>query len=335
MAKDWATTIRGLIANADDERLSDEARATYRAKAEELMITYRVDQEAKIAEGAGDVPILSDIVVSVAGQGGRLVGYYTDAWAAIARHCGVRYVMDWNAGYTAHVVGYAGDVQYADFLWTSTLLMFSTRINPRWDAALTMEENVYRLRAAGKRRKDVANAAGLDGDNPAHRSRVQRIYVAECKRRNETPLASGLGHQADVFQDAYAEEFVTTLRRRLREARDAADSVRGGLVLHGRADRVNEAFYGRYPHMRPQPMEDRPVAPSEPCPRCAANKSGHCRQHPAYTVTKADMRRWSARDNSAGRVAGRAAAEGVVISRGHTPAQRVSDATSTPGELEK
>lgn len=327
MAFDYAAKIQAMLANADDESLSDEARQTYRNKAEEFMVKYRIaEEEALATDEASSTPILRDIRVTTR-YVGPLSPYYTQTWGSIAGHCGVRYVLEWTDGYVAHVVGYDGDVRYAEFLWTSALLMFSTRINPTWDDALPVEENVWRLRNAGIKRATIADRAGRDGRKASDRSWVQRVYLRECEKRNEPARAAGLGHQANTFQQAYADEFWHTLARRLRAARDATDSVRGGLVLHGRSDRVDEAFYTRFPHLRPKPTTDAPAPEYKPCPRCAKAKSGNCRQHPG--LTKADYARWDRLENSAsaraGRESGRAAADGVVIQRGHTRPTRVED----------
>lgn len=326
MAFDYAAKIQAMLANADDESLSDEARASYRAKAEEFMVKYRIEEEDALAtDEAASTPILRNIRVTTR-YTGRLGAYYTSTFLDIARHCGVRVHMTYDEGYVANVVGYEGDVRYAEFLWTSALLMFSTRINPTWDDALSPEENVWRLRNAGIKRAVIADRAGRDGRKASDRSWVQRVYLRECEKRNEPPRAAGLGHQAEVFQQAYADEFRATLAYRMRAARDATDSVRGGLVLHGRSDRVDEAFYTRFPQYRPN-TDPTPAPEYKPCPRCAKAKSGNCRQHPG--LTKADYARWDRLENSAsaraGRESGRAAADGVVIQRGHTRPTRVED----------
>lgn len=325
---DYAAKIQALLAHADDEANSEATRATYRAKAEELMIKYRIEEEEALAtDEAASTPILVDIRVTTNAHG--LSSYYMLTFTAIARHCGVRFKTMWDGGYVARVVGYTGDVRYCEFLWTAALLMFSTRINPRWDDTLPVDENVWRMRHAGIKRKAVADAAGWDGNKASDRSKVQRIYVRECDRRGEPVRAAGLGYQSDTYREAYADTFYTTLNNRLREARDAADTVRGGLVLHGRKERIDEAFYGYFPEMRPTDPTPAPAGPSGPCPKCARAKSGHCRGHKPWLPTKSDMRRWDRQENSAsaraGKASGRVAAEGVVIARGGTRPGRIDD----------
>lgn len=339
--RDYGSTIRNLIDAADglerqagrevDPERADGFRrsaANYRAKAEGLMVKYRVAEEEALAADATAITPTAHTIRLYTGNT-DMGQWYTMVFGIIARHTGIRYSLRWDDGYEARVVGYAGDVRYAEFLWTSALLMFSTRIDPQWDDSLPEAENVYRLRAAGIKRRVIADRAWGNGEVAAARSKVQRIYATEAARRGEAVAAAGLGFNAGDYRDAYARDFSDTLRMRLQDARNAADSVAGGLVLHGRQERVDEAFYTLFPSYRPTPANDTPATPAEPCPRCKAAKSGHCREHPAYTVTKADRARWDrqlyGQSARAGGAAGRRAAEGVLIQRGHTPAKRLDE----------
>lgn len=321
----WAAKIQALLANADDERLPEEARASYRAKAEKLMDEYRVAEEEALATDPGSAkPIHRDMRVTTGET--ELEHWYTSCVSAIARHTGVRYAYHWDNGYVATLVGYEGDVRYTEFLWTAALLMFSTRIDPRWDDTLPEAENIWRLRNAGIERRVIADRAwgNRAGALAANRSKVQRIYLRECANRGEEARATGLGHQTDVYREAYARSFRDTLVHRLQRARDAADSVRGGVELHGRADRVDEAFWDLFPRYRPNPNPAPFVAP-EPCQRCKPDKP--CRNH---RWTAADEARWQRAHNSAsaraGSASGRQAAEGVRIDRGHTTPDRATSA---------
>ena len=156
----------------------------------------------------------------------------------------------------------AGDLRYFELLWTSAYLMFSTRIDPHWDDTLTEAENIHRMRRAGHTRKEIADRAwgNSAGDVAANRSKVQRIYVAQAKAAGEDPAAAGLGFQAKDYRRAYADAFLNHLTRRLREARDAANAVGGVVVLAGRAERVQEAFYTLVPEARPNRCQCRRTA---------------------------------------------------------------------------
>jgi hypothetical protein len=325
MAFDYASKIAALLAHAEDPATPDEARQTYRDKAAQLMKDYQIAEEEAIAvDPTSATPISRDIVIQSANVGqGDLSHWYAEVFRQICRHTGVRYHThydeDWSV--VATVVGYEGDVRYTEYLWTAAYLMFCTRIDPVWDSSRTEAENIFLLRNSGVERRRIADMAWGNGTDAAARSKVQRIYVREAARRGEDARAAGLGFHTDTYRAGYADAFTTTLRRRLQMARDAADSVGGGLVLAGRADRVNEAFYVRFPSERP------PADPAGPyvCADCTDTKP--CKIHKPRKWTARDEADFQRRTNSAsaraGQASGQRAAEGVDVQRGHTKAQRI------------
>jgi hypothetical protein len=338
MAFDYAAKIRALLANADSMEAdgNDEAAATFRAKALEWMDRYKIAEEAAIAEDPTYAePIVVMIDVHYRSYEVRMA--YLQMATILADHTEVKVVVGHLAGdgYRVTVVGYEGDVRYFEFLWTSAVLMFSTKIDPHWDPSRAEAENVFYLRQAGITRKEIADSAWGNGagDLAANRSKVQRIYLSEAKARGEDAAATGLGFQAKDYRRAYAEAFVTTLNRRLRRARDAANAIGGVVVLAGRAERVAEAFYMRFPRMRPSTEVATPyVDPRTTCERCKRAASGACRQHPIYRWTAAMERRWQAQQNGAsaqaGRSSGRQAAEGVVLRGTSSPTARRVEASN-------
>jgi hypothetical protein len=329
VAFDYAAKIQALLAKAASCRdlRNDEEASMFQAKAEELMDKYRIAEEEALAVDPQAVsPISKKIVIKTSAQGqGDLSGFYIEMFRNICRHTGVRMYIevtrDWSQMGT--VVGYEGDVRYTEFLWTAALMMFSTRIDPTWDRTKDEDENIFILRQAGIERRRIADMAWGTGDDAAARSKVQRIYKREAARRGEDIMATGLGFTTATYRQAYAQAFVNTLNRRLRDARDAADSVGGALVLTGRMERVDEAFYEMFPNLRPRPADEMGVwvDPRESCDRCKKAKTV-CREHSHLrdrTWTQADERRWQAQNNSssarAGRASGTTAAEGVILSR--------------------
>lgn len=342
MSFDYAAKIQALLARAEHANTPEAEAASARAMAETLMRKYRVDQEAALATDPGSAaPIFHTLRVTTYDIAAPrdLERYYTQVFRSVVRHAECMLTLDWDGGYVATVCGYEGDVRYVEYLWTAALLMFSTRIDPRWDASLSENENIWRLRNAGLERRVIADqawgrGAGREAKN---RSKIQRIYVRECELRGEPVRAAGLGYKTDAYREAYAESFADELAWRLQMARNAADREGGGLVLHGRKERVQEAFWGRFPNLRPQPPKAAPEGAEvvyTPCPRCAVNPSGRCKEHPYKAVTVAMERAWRARENSssaaAGRASGRDAASRVEIARGATGTRsgRVGGTTS-------
>jgi hypothetical protein len=327
MAFDYATKIQALLAHAENESNPDHVREMFRTKAEELMKAYRIAEEELLAtDETGTAPISHVIVI--ARDYGNMSHWAQSVFSSIALHTGVRHFTNYQdhpSGRGEHlvatVVGYEGDVRYTEFLWTAAYLMFSTRIDPTWSAERTEAENIFLLRNAGIERRKIADAAWGNGREAAARSKVQRIYLREAAARGEEARAVGLSHSTEMYRQAYARAFVNTLRTRLRVARDAANSTGGSLVLHGRQERVDEAFYTLFPRLRPS---TEPAVPYV-CPDCTDVKK--CKIHKERKWTLADEARWQRRYNSpsarAGETSGQVAADGVTIARGHTTASRL------------
>lgn len=332
MARDYAKIIAGLLAHAENEANPEATRQAYRDKAETLMREYRIEQEEALATDPGSVlPIVKRIPVMPI-YSSLKSEYYPAIFRLLADHTECESWVHWvnGEGLVAEVAGYEGDIRYLEFLWTAAQLMFSTRIDPTWDETRSEAENIFYLRNAGIERRAIADkawgfGAGYEAKN---RSKVQRIYLAEAKRRGEIALATGLGFVGEVYRTAYAREFVGTLNERLWKARQAANAAGGVVTLAGRAERVQEALWTAFPNLRPKPRTEGEtftvyVDPTETCERCQKAKSGYCRGHQHLKPrewTQADQQRWDRRINStsarAGAASGRTAAEGVHLSRG-------------------
>lgn len=336
MARNYAQTIGHLIAMAEDEGLTEEARKSYRLKAEQLMREYRISEEEAIARDesvAEPIELKIDLVERGAFDN-PLSQRYADLWYSICRHAGVRTKVaydytdeDQSGKVVATAVGYEGDLKLAEFLWTAARLVFLTRIDASVNPELSDQENCYFLRNSGMKRNDIANQLWGSAYNDGHaHGKVQRLYLAECAKRGEKPLVAGRGIQVSVYREAYASGFVREFGWRLQEARDAADSEGGALVMHGRVERVNEAFYERFPQFRPMSEEKRAKYEAETaearnnCLKCKRRKDGtKCRDHRAYVATEADRRahyrKYESPEARAGQTAGVAAAKAVNVER--------------------
>ena len=324
--------VRALLDTAEsyEAEKNFEAAASYRAKAEELMVKYRVEQEEMLAsDPAAAKPIQTEIVL--AGYGSKYRNEYATMFWDIANHCEVRHFVKYvygEEGYTvrAFVVGYEEDVRYAEMLFTAARMVFTERLEPKVDPRFSDQVNAYRLRAAGIERVRVAEMLWGQTDK-VFLGRVGRLYKAECAERGEEALLSGRGVTGKAYREQYAEEFVSTLRARLWQARHAAAASGGGLVMHGRKERINEAFYTFYPERRPKP----PVAAigeasaEAKCEKCEKSKRGVCRDHyiPAGRYSKGpDPDSIAARR---GRMAGGAAARAVDLGRGGSGTKAVGN----------
>jgi hypothetical protein len=332
--RDYAKTIGRLIAMAEDESLTTETRASYRQKAEAMMREYRISEEETIAQDQFSiVPIKAEVTLMETGAlDNPLRQHYADLWHSICRHAGVRTVVRYryapdgysDASVIGIAIGYESDLKLAEFLWTAARLVFLTRIDARPNPEFSDQINCYFLRNSGLKRNDIAHALWGSAYNDGHaHGKVQRLYLAECAVRGETPRVSGRGIQVKTYREAYATGFVQEFGYRLRAARDAADSIGGALALPGRKERVDEAFYAEFPHARPMSEEEYAAAlkrmkeEEDNCKSCKPERK--CKQHRPATITEADRKRYYRKYESpearAGQANGVAAAKAVNVER--------------------
>lgn len=330
---DLAGTMRrisALLAKAESTEFPEEA-ASLRAKAEELMARYRIEEEELIASSTATtvMPIMREVPLTTYASEFR--NEHSWLWSAIARHCGVRYCTSYVVGedgayvWTAKVIGYDIDIRLAEMLYSSARLVFGANLEPEVNPSESDAENIYRLRSAGIDRQTIAERVfGRKGH--VEGLKVGQVYRDECARRGEEPKVSGRNINAKTYREAYAQEFVTAFSSRLRTARDAADAAVGALVSVGRAERVQEAFYTAFPEYRPQPKPETAEAtttkPGKPRKERGLTKAELARMDRMYHGPAARAARASARD----------AADQVELQR-PTPAKRTGSAPRA-GELE-
>lgn len=333
--------VQGLLAKADASDFPEEA-TTYRAKAEALMRKYRLEEENLIATDQVEIapevhalwlgPLKDDTRGSVKKAGSSYYAEWYQLAYSAALHAGVKCSYRWKVnpetreyGIWAVMVGYSGDLRLAELVYTNARLVFGDRLEPKVDPTQSDQVNAYRLRSAGITRDRVA--AMIWGETSHSRAaQVGAWYKAESLARGETPALDGRGIVAAQYRDEFAKAFVGELDRRLRSARDAADSAGGAVVLHGRTERVLEAFYTEFPDLRPQPATD--VAEVEKTPA----KKG--RAPKPYWETAAYRREQERRHTDAAyaaRNAGKTAAAAVSLDR-VAAAKRVERKTDAIGE---
>jgi hypothetical protein len=303
--------IQKLLAKANDPSVGPEEAALFAAKAEQLMTQYRVEAAEGIEEG-GQKPEWATIFVGPAGEWSN--HYYTIA-TRLARHNGIRISVKWDGqaetrGYYGTVCGFAHDVRFFELMYTSVLSAFSARLEPRFNPDESAEANALRLREGGMERKRIAVALGMLDDLALaapdwHGRPAVDLNTVKAATRKVTGLikrrAQQLGNpalaeevlgrtfNAKTYRSSYADGFLDALINRLRTL--ALGSHDAGLVLASAKERVDEAWYERFPHLRPAAPGT--VEPYVPCAKCAAAKSGSCRAH-TFRKTPEKARNWTA-----------------------------------------
>lgn len=312
--------VRALLDRADHPNTPPAEADSCRVKAEQLMRKYRIDEEDALAKDPQVLqPDLVEIKICESSNEFRSERYWMVA--KIAEHNGVKLRYVWRSGYLlAAMVGYPIDLKLTEMMFTAAQMAFSEHLEPTVDPDASDQINAYRMRKAGMERNRIAArlwGSAMD-DGKAH-GKVQRLYLAECRERDESPAVSGRGVNAKEYRKQYAYGFYRKLSQRLHAIRDGADSIGGRMELSGREERVAEEFYRRFPEERPVAVAEQP-APSKPAkPR---------------KLTKADqarIQRMRAPAVRAALLAGEQAASTVPLD-GSQPAQRLDRYTNQERE---
>lgn len=313
--------IEALLARADHPNTPPAEADTARMMAERIMVKYKIDQEDLIARG--DLKVDQFNVMFKRVQVTPLGNEYADVYASLAAysayHAGCKCVWtgyDWTDDGVAmrvlEFIGYEADIRYAEMLFLNARLVFADRMEPKPMPDMSDEDNVYRMRSAGMERIRIAEVMGF-GTTGSATAKVTRLYKKACTARGEDPTLTGRSMNVKDFRAAYAEGFKNQYWTNLTMARNAVERELegGGLVLHGREERILESMYERYPNLRPSTTP----AVSKPS-----------KAKPAKW-TAADERRWQKMNSgagAAGRNAGKRAADEVNINQG-TAKRRISE----------
>lgn len=286
--------VQMLLARADHPNTPPAEAELSRQRADKLMLQYKI--EALSAPQAKDLnaPVWHEIILS---QRGSEWGHFYKAIADYAvRFVGCRARTLWEQKvdeegrqdyyYVMHLVGFDGDVKYVEMLVTTALKAFGELLEPKFNPSETHAENALRLRKGGMERRRIAEvlfgAASTINEQKGFNRRVTKMIQQEAARQGEPHLAAellGRGNNIKTYRESYANGFYNTLVSRMqRLAAERAAYSSGELVLADYKNRVDEAFYERYPNLRPQPVKQIGT-PSEECAKCRRAKSGYCRDH--------------------------------------------------------
>lgn len=244
--------VRQMLDLAERESTPEHEAANARMVAERLMRKYRIEEEHLIAEDAPNATAPIYRAFKFFDPSSAFVSDYISIVSLAARHAGIMCAYGVGNG-MIHAVGYEADISYAEMLATSARLVMRRHLEPEVDRSLSDEDNVYNLRSAGIERPRISEMLW------GHRRwsvKVTNLYKRACERRGESPKVVGKDVSAKDYRAAYARGFIERFSARLRETRDATDRVGGVLELHGRKERVEEAYFARYPEHRPKPLSE-------------------------------------------------------------------------------
>jgi hypothetical protein len=252
--------IKLLLDKANATQYDEEADI-FRARAEELMQQYRIDEWelAQAAPEVGSRPVWRTIFICE--EGNPVYNTYVSLFFTVLRHAKCKGVYrygktDGQYGWVAEAVGFSEDLDYADALYTGLAVYLNSKVAPKVEPSRSRPENVHALKEAGMTWKDIFRALDLPfedayGQPTPERSQVYGEYQRWCKQHNKQPVKSN----PKVYLRSFADAFWMRIYHRLQDIRDQQEQKfrneiigeKYALALADRSVHVDAAFEEKYP----------------------------------------------------------------------------------------
>lgn len=328
-------TVRRLVALANDEGTTQAERDAAFARADRLMTQHAISEAmvraARGREEREEPAVRAEVRLYDAGT------EFDEQWHALvrglARHNRVRAVSHSLRPGTYTLVGFPDDLSYFEIIWTGAYLTFVAKMTPVWSATETEHENVYRLKEAGVKWRDIATMGQFDWPDGGL---LIRMYKRHCKVLGVEPTPQTQRHAA--YRASYATAFVKQIQYRIllqTKVREGQVSATPGaeVALRDRSADVAEKMYELFPELRPMSEVEYAKLATEQAALIARWDAEEAARRAALTQAQRDAedrkkareearsdRDWErnqrARHDSQGAQAGRAAADQVDLSGG-------------------
>lgn len=257
--------IKAMFAKANDRAVTPEEAEAFRAKADELMTKYSVEEFELIAADRNKQhsPVARDISVKwmydidddeVTTQVYLLVD-------SVYRHARCVII---KTGFTMKVAGFPGDLDYADLLLTSLWMQLEEAVDPKVKLDMHPLDNALRMRRAGLQWREgmrrLRNAGVLPEKFQTGTDRDYHNYIAWVRSGAEPGESfARVNHQ--TYRRSFAKGFVETMTTRLyylrqeasRHTTDAGNPY--ALVIRSIQDTVVEWIYDQGFWVRPHPQD--------------------------------------------------------------------------------
>lgn len=259
---DLLRRVRALVAKAEGTDNQHEADA-FRAKAESLMLKYRIEQH-ELGDQHED-NVVRDTQYDFNWYEGPHGSSLFTLMQYVARHCNVK-VVTWRPSWhsmTIPVVGMDSDREYFDMLFTSIMLEFTRGLEPQVDKSKTMIENMVRLKESGQQWLRIAEQLWMAGMLPqfterptqkqVHHLNFSGRYTAYCQEHDRPRLRT----TPKVYQRSFTIGFLdriwdrlAAIRQHAQQSLNAGESSGLALVLADamtRAEHKAVELYGERP----------------------------------------------------------------------------------------
>jgi hypothetical protein len=253
--------VRALLAKADGTNFPEEANS-FRAKADELMTAYAIEQwQVDAAQNtARPEPEVRHVDFSWWYNGHSLRDHLWDLMYDVARHCrcvvATRGYGSGGSYQTMPVIGLPSDLDYMDMLFTHLMLQMQREMAPQVDTRATLGANALRMRLAGMGMREGRDSmapllwrAGMLPLTKAQQAKVPYVTPETTWRELPSPIQKSLvgrvrraiNEEAErtgqpvpthvhprVWHRSFGAGYVTEVRTRFRAMRAEQEAPTGG-----------------------------------------------------------------------------------------------------------
>ena len=256
--------VAKLLAHAEGTSNSEE-RATYMAKADELMTAHRIEEwqleMARRGETARPEPVRRTDRALIDRKSPIRVPLL-DLTSSVARFCRVKMV--WHGLHSTHLssigvnwIGLERDIEYARTLLASLRVQMTLDLTPGADKDATLDENIIALKEAGLKWAEVHDELAIAGFEPyaseehlyKHAVKLSKRYALLCEREGRPQMKTN----PVTYKRSFAEGFVMEVQAKMREVaktRRAHEAEAGdgyALELHDQRSAVDKLYDELYP----------------------------------------------------------------------------------------
>jgi len=262
--------VRALLAIAEHPNTTMHEADTALTQANRLMAKHAIDEAiVRAGQNASERRAPSRSKVSLSGSWNEFMPSLRTILGEIAHANRCRVVL--IGGREAELFGMDEDVRWVEMLYTSVYVQFLTKINPRWDAEKSYDENIYNFKVAGNKWEDIDYTAMMAGsesgrDKSGYYHKLVRAYRRHCKLIGDVNPVSTTSFKQ--FRAQFTNSFVAHLCRRIRamaedSAEEAAKVPGSALALADMSDSVRDAFEQAYPEFSREEQAKRDQASRE------------------------------------------------------------------------
>jgi hypothetical protein len=226
--EDLLRKVRALLVKANDRAVTPAEADAFRAKADELMIAYAIE-EFELHKGDENVkPVLRYVDFNWFWDSEFEQSVRTSMWQmmlGVYNHCRIRVVPEKYrpSGDGMPVIGFDTDLDYADLLFTSLMLQLATATNPKPTRAISYEENLEAMHSAGITWPEIARRmVAADFFPPGWTGGKTLRQIEHKMTRDYRNWAAEHGHERPYptwqkHRRSFAAGFVTSVGQRLYE----------------------------------------------------------------------------------------------------------------------